>query len=79
MKEKIENLISETLERYEFELPKDEYSVIANELSQKIVKLFAIHGVSKSVDCDCDKHTYRVVESGYRVCNNCNNILPRSN
>jgi hypothetical protein len=44
-KKKIEHLISETLCKYEFELPKEEYSVIADELAEKIVKLFAIPDV----------------------------------
>lgn len=27
--------------------------------------------------CDCNKHTHRVAENGYTVCNNCHDIIPR--
>ena len=47
-KEQIEKLISDKITEYEFELPRDEYSVVADELSQEIVKLFSMHFVSES-------------------------------
>jgi len=46
-KQEIEKLINQTLERFDFELPKDEYSAVANELADEIVKLFAIPDVSQ--------------------------------
>lgn len=49
MKDRIEHIINEELNKYEFELPKDEYSVIASELAEKLVKLFCQPAVIKSV------------------------------
>ena len=60
MKEKIESIINKTLERYEFELSKDEYSVVATEITQEIVKLFAIPAVvgrsEQLADFKCPPH-----------------------
>lgn len=46
--------------------------------SEQLIGTF-ING-ALSVDyfnCDCKKHTYSVAESGYKVCDNCNQILPQ--
>lgn len=37
-KEKIEKIIANKLNKYRFELPKDEYDLVAKELAETIVK-----------------------------------------
>jgi hypothetical protein len=48
-KEKIEKIIANKLNEYRFELPKDEYDLVAEELAETIVKNCSIPDVLKSL------------------------------
>lgn len=39
-KEKIEKIIANKLNEYRFELPKDEYDLVAEELAETIVRMY---------------------------------------
>lgn len=69
-KEKIEKIIAEKLNEYEFELPKDEYELVAEELAESIVKNCSIPAVIKSV---CE---HRPISLGRMIqCDICGKIL----
>jgi hypothetical protein len=50
--EKIEKIIANKLNEYRFELPKDEYDLVAEELAETIVKNCSIPDVVKSLPTD---------------------------
>ena len=50
LEEKIEQWVNDKLETYEYELPKDEFSVVAEDIAKEVVKLFTIHIVSQGTE-----------------------------
>ena len=50
LEEQIEQWVNDKLETYEYELPKDEFSIVAEDIAKEVVKLFAIHIVSHGTE-----------------------------
>ena len=75
METEIEDIINKTLERYEFELSKDEYSVVATELAQEIVKLFAIPDVvGQSEQFYCFDEKNKRIDRCINQCDTCKEL-----
>ena len=53
-----------------------EYDEFNRELNYA-EKVFNAELLEREDTCDCNKNSFRVVQSGYKVCNNCNQILPQ--
>lgn len=80
-KQKIEQIVTEELNRYDMELPNYEYDTVTARITERIVKLFAIPDVSlpKGTFCECETpDEYYSSGLKYSVCFNCNKRISQN-
>jgi hypothetical protein len=76
-KEEIEKIIANKLYDYNLGIDRVEYDVIADELAERLVKLFAIPDVSNSEAEVCKHKEYRwheELEDNTEECRDCGHI-----
>ncbi|HMA77648.1 MAG TPA: hypothetical protein VKP88_00735 [Candidatus Paceibacterota bacterium] len=77
-KKKIEKVIVDKLNEYRFELPKDEYELVAEELAETIVKNCSIPNVvgrSEQLPCEHPEDKIWYNEKHQMQCNECGEEL----